>query len=272
MVKSEILYVSEFFCIVGLKAHALGRLAFMPLFKNDFTQLNTISAEASMKQGLSAELKIKKQQLLKVSSASISALSNGSTGQNDAFSKDDRNFSYYCVGQTGRVFIKTNDSDEFENLNYLIAVHDLSEIKRNKKLLLKQLNALNESLEENSKVNENAEPILVRKKLVMENNKRKLTNISNQEENGKDFIEIVADVKSKKQKQNENNSSNEQVAFPWDVTNFDMFNKVVNNLNNGDSLEEELTIVDNSDSKKAVNKKNFIDDRKLHEVIIHFNF
>ena len=136
MVKSEILYVSEFFCIVGLKAHALGRLALMPLFKNDFTELNSMSAEASMKQGLSAELKIKKQQLLKVSS--ISALPNGST---DSFSRDDRVFFYYCCGQTGKVFIK---SDESEQLDYLIAVHDLKEVKiRNKSLLLEQLVTLN---------------------------------------------------------------------------------------------------------------------------------
>jgi len=40
-VKADILYVSQWFCIVGLKAHALGRLAIMPLFRNDFTQLNT---------------------------------------------------------------------------------------------------------------------------------------------------------------------------------------------------------------------------------------
>ena len=123
--------------------------------------------------------------------------------------------------------------------------------------------------EENPKANENSEPILVRKKLVMENNKRKLTNISNQEENGKDFIEIVADVKAKKQKLDENNSSNEQVAFPWGVTDFDMFNKVVNNLNNEESAIEELTSMDVAD-KKDTKKKKFVDDRKLHEVSILF--
>lgn len=40
-IKAEVIYVSQWFCIVGLKAHALGRLAIMPLFRNDFTQLNT---------------------------------------------------------------------------------------------------------------------------------------------------------------------------------------------------------------------------------------
>jgi ribosomal protein S1 len=39
-IKAEILFVGQWFCIVGLKAHGLGRLAFMPLFRNDFTQLN----------------------------------------------------------------------------------------------------------------------------------------------------------------------------------------------------------------------------------------
>jgi ribosomal protein S1 len=39
-IKAEVLFVGQWFCIVGLKAHGLGRLAFMPLFKNDFTQIN----------------------------------------------------------------------------------------------------------------------------------------------------------------------------------------------------------------------------------------
>ena len=41
IIKAEVMYVSQWFCIVGLKAHALGRLAILPLFRNDFTQLNT---------------------------------------------------------------------------------------------------------------------------------------------------------------------------------------------------------------------------------------
>lgn len=42
--KAEVVFVSEWFAIVGLKQHAKGRLAIMPLFKNDFTQLNTFRA------------------------------------------------------------------------------------------------------------------------------------------------------------------------------------------------------------------------------------
>ena len=43
-IKAEVVYVCQWFCIVGLKAHALGRLAIMPLFRNDFSQLNTFRA------------------------------------------------------------------------------------------------------------------------------------------------------------------------------------------------------------------------------------
>jgi hypothetical protein len=47
--KAEVLFVSCWFCIVGLKQHAVGRLAVMPLFKNEFTQLNTFRARCNEK-------------------------------------------------------------------------------------------------------------------------------------------------------------------------------------------------------------------------------
>ena len=47
-IKAEVIYVSQWFCIVGLKAHAQGRLAIMPLFRNDFTQLNTFKVRKHM--------------------------------------------------------------------------------------------------------------------------------------------------------------------------------------------------------------------------------
>jgi ribosomal protein S1 len=272
-IKSEIIYISEWFCIVGLKAHALGRLAFMPLFKNDFTQLNTFSAEPSIKPNSSIETKIKRQQLLQVSSASFSSLSKSENASESSslsfadikFSKEDKNFAYYCIGQTGKVIVKLNGSNEVENLDYLIVTHDSTEIKKNKKLLLRQLAILNEnhqsveSNDSNKKVNENNDPIIIRKKLVLENNKRKLSNISNQEENNKDFIEIVSDIKSKKPKL-ENTETND--SFPWEVTSFDVFNRVMNSLN-GNS-DEQTNLNDNSEKNKKV--KNFIDDQKLHEV------
>ena len=152
-------------------------------------------------------------------------------------------------------------SNEATNLDYLIVTHDLSDVKKNKKLLLRQLAVLNENHQEMEtavKKAENNDPIIVRKKLDL--NKRKLSAINPDDD--KDFIEIVADVKNKKQKLEVNNPT----EFPWEVTDFDMFNKVVNNLNSGDGVEEELTNIDDSANKKDKKKKNFIDDRKLHQV------
>lgn len=76
VIKSEILYTSQWFCIVGLKAHGYGHLAFMPLFKNDFTQLNSCNASSESRLVVPVEAKIKKQQLLKVSAAAVNRLEN----------------------------------------------------------------------------------------------------------------------------------------------------------------------------------------------------
>ena len=163
IIKSEILYVSQWFCIVGLKAHALGRLAFMPLFKNDFTQLDTFNAATSgeLLKVDSVEAKIKKAQLLKVSAGAVANLENN---KEKKLSKEEREFNFYSVGQIGKVCVKV---DEVES-DYAIVVHDSSSVKRTKKNILRQLAVLNETHAQNAKRKSEDEPLLVKKKLVLD--------------------------------------------------------------------------------------------------------
>lgn len=133
VIKAEIMYVSQWFCIVGLKQHALGHIAIMPLFKNDFTQLNTCQENAESKFDVAVETKIKKQQLLKVSSASLAKIED--TADASKSNKDDKHFAYYNVGQVGKVCVKDCGSDD--NLDYSIVVHDLTTLKQNRKSLLR---------------------------------------------------------------------------------------------------------------------------------------
>ena len=276
LIKAEILYVSQWFCIVGLKAHALGRLAFMPLFRNDFTQLNThkVMQEQANKFDIQVENQIKQQQLLKVSTASLAALltdkpQESNTKKNNS---EDKHFAYYCVGQVGKVCVKFEGADQ----DYLIVVHDLSTLKQNRKGLLRQLAILNENHATNEgddslkrKTDENDEPILIKKKLVLDKDvkgKRKLAEISNSNETeAKDFIEIVTDVKGKQQKAEEIGNG---IDFPWEVNDFDQFNKILNTLNPNDSKENDPEDAESDKKKKKQKtiKKDFVNDKDLIEV------
>jgi ribosomal protein S1 len=257
-VKAEILYVSNWFCIVGLKAHALGSLAFMPLFRNDFTQIHTFSSFNQQKATTSGndlsslspnarqsldliDSKIKQQQVVAVSSAIVSSL-----GQNEPAKgkKGDKRFNYFKYGQKLRVTIKQNKSDE---LNYLIVVSEPKSLKQNKKMLLKHLSILNENNSETSRkrqLSDSDEPILVKKKLVLSERKRKLSEQNN------DFIEIVTDVRKsepKKSKVDETVSEqdvNLSEVFPWEVTDFDQFNAIINKT------------FETNESKSSTSKKN----------------
>ncbi len=251
VIKAEIIFVSSWFCIVGLKAHGLGCLAFMPLFRNDFTQLDAFKGVCS-----GPEMAIKRQQLNRVSVAALGLLEE----RKIECSKEDKHFSYYCVGQVGKVCVKFNSDD------YTLAVHDLSTTKQNKKSLLRQLSILNEMHIEGSegslkrKVDE--EVVLMKKKVNLEvgnSRKRKLSEVDE-----KDAIEIVADVKRV-----EVDGEGVGGEFPWEVKNFDEFNKILNSLgNSGDGDEKSRDSQDkDKQAKKAKKiKKEFVDDKKLMEV------
>jgi hypothetical protein len=154
-IKAEVIYVSQWFCIVGLKAHALGRLAIMPLFRNDFTQLNTFRAlndETGSTKSDTIDSKIKKEQVLAVSSASFESLLptnsdeaglDKNSKKSKSSNKDDKRFAYFSVGQVLKITLKTDD----DQLNLAIAFKDLSNVKRNKKFLFRQLAILNETHE-----------------------------------------------------------------------------------------------------------------------------
>jgi hypothetical protein len=159
-----------------------------------------------------------------VSSAIVSSL-----GQNEPTKgkKADKRFNYFKYGQKLRVTIKQNKSDE---LDYFIVVNEPKGLKQNKKMLLKHLTILNQNNAETSRkrhLSESDEPILVKKKLVLSERKRKLSEQNN------DFIEIVTDVRKgepKKAKVEEAISepdANLNEVFPWEVTDFDQFNAII---------------------------------------------
>ena len=266
IVKSEILYVSQWFGIIGLKAHALGRLALMPLFKNDFTQLSTFNATSSGESIKldSVETKIKQSQLLKVSSSSVANL------EDKKVSKEEREFNFYAAGQMGKVCVKLDESD----MDYAIVVHDLNDVKRTKKMLLRQLAILNENHTEENGEKRKAEngddgPVLVKKKLVLDKKgKRKLE----ETEDNNDYIEIVSDVKKTKVAKSVDEIVDASAAFPWEVNDFDQFNKIVNSLSNAETREEENfqlqseDLEQNGEKKAKKDKKSFVNDKTLYQV------
>lgn len=293
-IKAEILYVSQWFCIVGLKAHALGRLAFMPLFKNDFTQLNTFRAlndqsESSIQNKFDQiDKKIRQKQVLEVSSASLGlvALNSVSEAQSDNLkeeasakksNKENKRFSYYYVGEVIKVLVKQENSLETDGMDYLIVLNDAQDKKLSKKQILRQLAILNENhvkgeseISNKRKADDKDEPVIVKKKLVLngEKNKRKSKeeDESDKEEGDKDHIEVVSNVK--KSKAESESSKEEQVTsgfeFPWEVTDFDQFNDIINKTSITPSKAKEDETKKKDKSKKD-NKKNVVDDRLIYE-------
>lgn len=131
------------------------------------------------------------------------------------------------------------------------------------------------------KLSENDEPILIKKKLNLDksekaNNKRKLTEING----NKDSIEIVTDIKKTNKKQKPELDSEKisgigsGVEYPWEVTDFDQFNKILSTLNtaNGKNESDDDDNSDTENIKKKTKKtkktnKEFINDKNLCEVI-----
>ena len=118
--KGEILYASQWFCIVGLRAHGLGHLAFMPLFRNDFTQLNACGVSMESRLVVPVEAKIKREQLLRVSAAVVG--------------RDEQHLACYCVGQVGKVCVEAVSGRESD---YCIVVHDLTTLRQSRKSMIR---------------------------------------------------------------------------------------------------------------------------------------
>ena len=128
------------------------------------------------------------------------------------------------------------------------------------------------------KLSENDEPILIKKKLNLDksekaNNKRKLTEING----NKDSIEIVTDIKKANKKQKPELDSEKisgignGVEYPWEVTDFDQFNKILSTLNNdskNDSNDDDSDTENNKKKSKKAKKvnKDFVNDKNLNEV------
>jgi len=258
VIKAEVLFVASWFCVVGLRAHGLGCLAFMPLFRNDFTQLDAFKGECT-----GPEMAIKRQQLNRVSTAALGILEDRKL---EASSKDDRHFAYYCVGQVGKVCVK------FDGDGYTLVVHDLSTIKQNRKGLLRQLSILNETHVEAGdeggvKRRADEEVVVVKKKVNLEagsvgGRKRKLSEVNG--EAGKDVIEVVADVRGGEAAAG--GGGDVGGGFPWEVKDFEEFNKILNSLGSGENGEVDENVENRNPKKVKKAKKEFVDDKHLVEV------
>ena len=273
-IKAEVIYVSQWFCVVGLKAHALGKLAVMPLFRNDFTQLNAFRAanEPSGVARLDAiDAKIKQQQVLAVSSASLSSLLSKSNSDEEVnkkltkeakTNKDDRKFSYFYVGKMIRVVIKEDCAD------YSLVVNDMAHGKRKKRQLLRELAILNESHTAEAqnglkrKLSDGDETVLVKKKLILNGDSKKKRKLSEASANGDgkdvDYIEIVTDVKkvdAPKTDSLDAEAKSKLAVFPWEVTDFDQFDQIINGKN--EPLPEQ--------AKKRAKKEKKVDDSAKEE-------
>lgn len=260
IVKGEILYASNWFCIVGLKAHALGRLAFMPLFKNDFTQLNRFMAikESPVSQ---LDLNFKKHQLLKVSAAAVTSLDGDE--EQKRISKQNKHFNYFHFGQVLNVKVARTSG------KYLLVFNDLESAKRNKKLLLRQLAILNEDhAESNGKRKhsiDDSDVVLVKKKLLADSDskrKRKLT--EDETADDQDHIEIVTNVKKPRiESISEQNGQSSIDSFPWEVTDFDQFYEVLNKMNDQTGVDD---VTPAAKKDKTKNKQVKLDDKTIFEV------
>ena len=179
---------------------------------------------------------------------------SGKKDSKSATNKADKQFSYFSVGETVKVLLKSDESD------LSIVLHDLSSVKRNKKFLLRQLAILNENHTDAgssngvkrklSEFDSADDTILIKKKLVLNDTDKsnKLKKKRKLSENGDDadMIEIVSDVKKATTKKNvsdvevnangkasaaeENGHSENGIgsAFTWEVTDFDQFDAILN--------------------------------------------
>lgn len=287
-IKSEVVYMSQWFCIVGLKAHALGRLAFVPLFRNDFTQLNSCKAFNDTNSLIKntheqIESKIKHKQVLAVSAAVISN-AEGSSSDTKTFKKEDKQFSYYHFGKMIKVIVKENSSDNDETMDYLIGVECATNAK--KKQILRELATLNEiRTESNVKrklddgEDESAIEIVKRKLVLKEKAKKRKADEVNQSNGGGggDVIEVVANVKKPKLDVSTNGTAPTNVKpsldkdfmFPWEVNDFDQFNQIINEASNATKQTNgKLTNEDVKEKNKKKNTKSVVDDRKIYEVCL----
>ncbi|RNA15089.1 RRP5 -like protein [Brachionus plicatilis] len=253
-IKAEILYVSNWFCILGLKAHALGRLAIMPLFKNNFTQLNTARAlndPVQIQNSYEAVEKTIRQK--QVQSVSGNALAAAVTEVQD-IKKSQSQFSYFSTGDCIHCLIK---SDSDQHRDYILVVHDLDNSKRNKKKILREIAVLNETNVENEtsrKRKSDEEPIIVKKKLLVDKKKS-----SADKENDKDQIEVVASVKAPAAEYKSESKNGDSALFPWEVTDFDQFEEIISKVSNESVSQSEPK------KKEKPAKEKVIDDRLIYE-------
>lgn len=303
--KAEVLYVSEWFVMVGLKQHAKGRLALMPLFKNDFTRLNSfravedvVESSASSDSQLKLDRKIKQKQLITVSAAQMAS--------GESVKKSEKRFAYFGVGETIKVRVKDNTADAVDSdLVYLIVKHDETGVKENKKLLMRHLAVLNESrasaekrkaaeLASNNNNDDNDDETGVVKKKVLVNGERATQGMKRKAEGGnekkadEDSLEVVASVKKPKLSEIVVAAASESVktttvthangggkashddgfVFPWEVNDFDQFHAIVSRET---AITNQNGVDDNSSSKKKANNNNkdknkIVDDRLIYEV------
>ncbi|CAF0850832.1 unnamed protein product [Brachionus calyciflorus] len=258
-VKGEVLYCSNWFCIVGLKAHALGRLAYMPLFKNNFTQLNTARA---LNNPIKIDNKfdfvdreIRLKQLQTVSGLALASIEN----ENKKINKENKRFSYFYTGEIIKCIVKTETKSD-----YLIVIHDINETKRNKKKIMRELAILNENHMEGEtslkrKMTDD-EPVIVKKKILLEKKGKKVE--VEADEDKKDQIEVVASVKNLNTENSTSQKSDSSLLFPWEVTDFDQFNEIISQVS-----KENETKSEEVKKKEKVNKdkKQVVDDRLIYE-------
>lgn len=293
--KAEVLYIADWFVLLGLKQHAKGRLALMPLFKNDFTRLNTFRAvqddmehttTAAVQAHVSLDRRVKQKQVVSVSTARMSESSK----------KSEKRFAYFGVGETVRVRVRDNTADDAADdadLAYLIVVHDEAAEKENKKVVMRHLAALNENraTAEKRKLEETAaaaaangdaggdrDDDVVKKKVLVSGErvgrgaaKRKA---GERALNDEDSLEVVARVMKKPkltvpddhQVLNGNRNGHvDEFAFPWEVNDFDQFNAIVSRASNS-SIQNGTADETASKKQKNIKKDKVVDDRLIYEV------
>jgi hypothetical protein len=267
--------------------------------------LNGESDESSSTNKLDTiDSKIKKEQVLAISSASFESLLPNSTSDdqlknnsssttingNKKSNKEDKKFTYFSMGKVIKVILKSND------LDYAIVFNDTSSVKRNKKLLLRQLAILNEihtdsssspaSLNGNlkrklSEIDTAGETILIKKKLVLneiDKSKSKKKRKTTEDGEDLDMIEIVSDVKkldTKKLKSESENGFNASTSgigseFTWEVKDFDQFDEILNKTS-AIKLNGEESIAAKKETQIKKGKKSEKNATVEEDLVIHQN-
>lgn len=292
--KAEVLYVSEWFALVGLKQHAKGRLALMPLFKNEFTRLNSFQAvqyETTESATIRVERKIKQKQVVAVSAAQMTANESGP----GTVKKSEKRFAYFSVGETIKVRVKDNTADAVDSdLVYLMVKHDETGAKENKKVVMRQLAVLNESRaaaekrkagedDKNDNNDDNLVDVVKKKVLVNGAAMVKGAAVKRKASSGDvgDSLEVVASVKKPKLSElstnktattTQTNGSSEKhddgFAFPWEVNDFDQFNAIISRSSDVTTSVNGGDVQQTAGAKKKgkKNKDKIVDDRLIYEV------